>query len=185
MANITDLSKYSNSHYDPKAGIIKRVLWHYTNQLIFNNGLFPLSSVKAILLRIFGAQVGEGIIIKPSVNIKYPWLLKIGNHSWIGEHVWIDNLDYVDIGDNVCLSQGVMILTGNHDYKLETFDLIVGTITLEDGVWIGARSIVCPGVTCFSHSMLAVNSVATGDLSAYSIYQGNPAVRKQNRNLSG
>lgn len=183
MADTTDLSKYDNSFYDPQAGIVKRTLWHFTNQLIFNNGIFPLSSVKVILLRIFGAQIGEGVNIKPSVNIKYPWLLKVGDHVWIGENVWIDNLDYVDIGNNVCLSQGAMILTGNHNYKLETFDLIVGKIVLENGVWVGAKSVVCPGVTCFSHSILAVNSVATSDLSAYGIYQGNPAVKKQTRKI--
>ena len=177
----TDLSTYDNSWYSPKAGWIKRTLWHFTNHLIFNNGLFPFSSVKILILRLFGAKVRSGVNIKPSVNIKYPWLLKVGENTWIGENVWIDNLTSVEIGNNVCLSQGAMLLTGNHNYKLSTFDLMIGEIILEDGVWIGARSVVCPGVTCFSHSILSINSVATKNLDAFGIYQGNPAVKVRDR----
>ena len=114
-------------------------------------------------------------MIKPKVNIKYPWLLNIGDYVWIGEEVWIDSLAEVFIGNNACLSQGVMLLTGNHDYTSRTFDLRVGKIVLEEGVWIGAKSVVCPNVTCHSHAVLAVNSVAVKDLEAYGIYQGNPA----------
>ena len=177
----TDLSTYDNSWYSPKAGWLKRILWYFTNQLVFNHGLFPVSSVKISLLRLFGAKVGIGVHIKPSVNIKYPWLLKIGNNTWIGEHVWLDNLTAVEIGNNVCLSQGAMLLTGNHNYKQSTFDLMVGEIVLEDGVWIGAKSVVCPGIRCFSHSILSVNSVATKNLDPYGIYQGNPAVKIKTR----
>jgi putative colanic acid biosynthesis acetyltransferase WcaF len=130
---------------------------------------------------MFGAKIGTGVIIKPAVNIKYPWNLEIGNHSWLGEKVWIDNLVKVTIGNNVCLSQGAMLLTGNHNYKRQAFDLIVEGIKLEDGVWIGAKSLVCPGVTCFSHSVLSAQSVATINLDAYFIYSGNPAQKIRER----
>jgi putative colanic acid biosynthesis acetyltransferase WcaF len=74
-----------------------------------------------------------------------------------------------------------MLLTGSHDYKKETFDLMTGEIILEEGSWVGAKSVVCPNVTLKSHSILSVNSVATRDLEAYKIYQGNPAIEKRNR----
>lgn len=130
---------------------------------------------------MFGAEVGTNVLIKPSVNIKYPWRLKIGNHVWIGENVWIDNLTNVTIADHVCVSQGAMLLTGNHNYKKPTFDLIVGEIVLEEGVWIGAKSTVCSGVTCRSHAVLSVNSVATNDLEPYHIYVGNPCEKVRER----
>ncbi len=180
---VSDLSKYDNSWYNPGAGGIKRVLWYFTNHLIFNHGFFPFSSIKILLLKLFGAKVGNGVFIKPKISVKYPWHLEIGNNVWIGENVWIDNLTSIRIGNNVCLSQGAMLLTGNHNYKKVSFDLIVGKIVLEDGVWIGARSVVCPGITCFSHSILSVNSVATADLRAYGIYQGNPAVKVRKRSI--
>jgi putative colanic acid biosynthesis acetyltransferase WcaF len=177
----TDLSKFDNSWYKPGAGPVKRIIWYYINAWIFNSYWLPFSPIKCFLLRFFGARVGKGVNIKPKVNIKYPWKLAIGNNVWIGEKVWIDNLDNVTIGDNVCLSQEAFLLCGNHNYKTETFDLITGPIFLEEGVWIGAKSVVCPRVTCKSHAVLAVYSVATHDLEAYTIYQGNPAVKKKIR----
>jgi putative colanic acid biosynthesis acetyltransferase WcaF len=177
----TNLSKYNNRWYDSGKSMITCFLWYFVNVLFFRSPLNPFNSLKVLLLRLFGAKIGKGVNIKPAVNIKYPWRLYIGNYSWIGENVWIDNLDIVSIGDNCCISQGAMLLCGNHNYKKTTFDLIIGKIVLEDGAWIGAQSIVCPNVTCKTHSILAVNSVATNNLEAYTIYQGNPAkaIRKR------
>lgn len=168
------LQQYDNNWYRPGAKI-KIWLWIFINVLFFNNGLAYFNSLKCRLLRLFGARVGKRVLIKPSVNIKYPWFLQIGDDAWIGEKVWIDNLGLVTIGNNVCISQGALLLTGNHNYTKPFFDLMIGNIILEDGVWIGAKSIVCPGVTCKTHSVLTVSSVATTDLDSYGIYQGSPA----------
>lgn len=177
----TTLNEYDKGEYIPKASPIIRILWYFLSAIIFKGTMFPFNSFKKVVLKLFGCKLGRRVIIKPCVNIKYPWLLSIGDDSWIGENVWIDNLVPVKIGANVCISQGAMLLTGNHNYKKSTFDLITGEITLEDGVWIGAKSIVCPGVNCLSHSILTVGSVATKELEAYSIYQGNPAKKIRER----
>lgn len=177
----TDLSSYNNSWYNPGAGRIKMLLWYFVNVLFFINPLNPISGLKVVLLRLFGAKIGKGVNIKPNVNIKYPWLLEIGDYSWIGEKVWIDNLAPVKIGKNCCLSQGAMLLCGNHNYKKPTFDLIVKGITLEDGAWVGAMSVVCPGVTLKTHAILTVQSVATETLEPYMMYKGNPAVKIRER----
>lgn len=174
-----DLKGYNNDWFNPGGNAMKRVLWYFINALFFTNHLFPISKLKVLLLRLFGAKVGVGVNIKPAVNIKYPWNLKIGDYTWIGEEVWIDNLVTVSIGSNCCISQGALLLCGNHNYKKDTFDLIAEPITLEDGVWIGAKSIVCPGVTASSGSILTVGSVVTRDLDSNAIYQGNPAVYKR------
>lgn len=173
----TDLSLYDNSWYNPGGGVVKRILWYFTNILFFINPLNPSSGIKVRLLRLFGARIGKGVVIKPGVNIKYPWLLTIGDHTWIGENVWIDNLAYVTI----CISQGAMLLCGNHNYKKQAFDLMVKPIVLLDGAWVGAQSTVCPGVTMHSHSVLAVGSIANKDLMPFSIYCGNPAVKVAER----
>ncbi|MDP5171927.1 MAG: putative colanic acid biosynthesis acetyltransferase [Bacteroidia bacterium] len=180
----SDLSTFDNSWYQPGGSRVKRGLWYFTNILFFLNPWNPFSGLKCRLLRAFGANIGVGVIIKPSVNIKYPWRLHVGDHCWIGENVWIDNLAEVRIGNHVCLSQGAMLLTGNHNYKIPSFDLMLGAITLEDGSWIGAQSVVCPGVTISSHAILAVGSVATKDLDPYIIYQGNPAVAVRTRDMT-
>lgn len=177
----TDLSLYDNSWYHIGAGNFKNILWYFCNILFVKCSLQPLSVINVRLLRLFGAKIGKGVVIKPGVNIKYPWNLSIGDYSWIGENVWIDNLAKVKIGNNVCVSQGAMLLCGNHDYKRPTFDLMVKPIVIEDGAWVGAQSTVCPGVTMHLHSVLAVGSIASKDLMPYSIYRGNPAVKVAER----
>ena len=180
----TDLSKFNNAWYD-SGNPVKRTFWFVCNVIFLQNRLNGWNGSKRFILRLFGAKIGKGVVIKPNVNVKYPWKLKIGNNVWIGEKVWIDNLGDVEIGDNVCISQGAMLLCGNHDYKKSSFDLIVKGIKLEEGVWIGAQSVVCPGVQCASHAILTVNSVATSNLDSYTIYQGNPAVEVRKRVIEG
>ncbi|HMT30351.1 MAG TPA: WcaF family extracellular polysaccharide biosynthesis acetyltransferase [Bacteroidia bacterium] len=176
----TDLSKFNNSWYKPGSAL-KIGMWHLFSALFFLNHLSFISFIKVAILRMFGARVGKGVVIKQGVRIKYPWLLEIGDHVWIGECCWIENHAKVTLGNNVCLSQGAMLLCGNHNYKKSAFDLEIGEINLEEGVWIGAQALVCPGITCKSHAVLSVKSVASKDLEAYSIYRGNPAVKQKER----
>lgn len=178
----TDLSSYNNSWYQPGPRF-KRVLWYVFNELFMRNPLNPSSGLKVWILRVFGAKIGNKVVIKPKVNIKYPWKLNIGNNCWIGESVWIDNLDEVTLKDNVCLSQGAFLLCGNHDYKKTTFDLMIAPIVIEEGAWIGAKSIVGPGVIVASHAVLSMGSATSHDLEAYSIYRGNPALKIKDRTV--
>jgi putative colanic acid biosynthesis acetyltransferase WcaF len=171
---------YNNSWYYPGANLFKRALWYLINAWFINSWL-PFSRFKIFLLRLFGAKIGKRCVIKNHVNIKYPWLFTCGDDCWIGEKVWIDNLTHVRIGNNVCISQGAMLLTGNHNYKKESFDLMVGEITLHNGVWIGANSTVCSNVTCFEQSVLTVGSVLTKNTEPYSIYSGIPAKKVKER----
>ncbi|MDQ6723053.1 MAG: WcaF family extracellular polysaccharide biosynthesis acetyltransferase [Thermoproteota archaeon] len=182
---MTELKKVNNQLFQSTIQIngskLKQVLWYFINIIFFKNSLNIFSSLKIFLLKLFGAKIGKGVVIKPSVNIKYPWKLQIGNHCWIGENVWIDNLSEVAISDSVTLSQGAMLLTGSHDYKKQTFDFFSNPIILEEGVWIGAKSIVLGGTTCKTHSVLGVNSVAKKQLDPYTIYIGNPAIAARQR----
>jgi putative colanic acid biosynthesis acetyltransferase WcaF len=169
------LGEYSPRQYAPAAGLGKRAAWYAVNAVVFHSWVCPFSPLKAFLLRCFGAGVGTGLVVKPRVNIKYPWNLSLGDHVWIGEDVWIDNLAPVRIGSNVCVSQGAMLLTGNHDYKDRRFRLKLGEIHIEDGVWIGARSLVCPGAACRRNAVLLAGSVLSKEAEANGIYGGNPA----------
>ena len=171
----TNLASFNNNWYRIGTGRIKQFMWYVVNLLMFNSYWLPFSRVKVLCLRLFGAKVGKGCVIKPKVNIKYPWKLTLGDYVWIGEGVWIDNLALVSVGNHVCLSQGSMLLCGNHNYQKSSFDLMVGEIHLEDGAWVGAKTIVCPGVKVATHAVLSVGSVLTQNTKAYTIYQGNPA----------
>lgn len=183
MSFQSDFSKYNNNDFYP-GNLILRILWYLFSLFFFKSSWLPFSFFKVFILRIFGAKIGKSVVIKPSVNIKYPWKLSLGNHVWIGENVWIDNLDNVVIGNNVCISQGALLLCGNHNYKKDSFDLITNPIIVEDGVWIGAKSTVLPAVTAKSHSILTAGSVTSKDLEPYSIYRGSPAEKVSIRTIS-
>jgi putative colanic acid biosynthesis acetyltransferase WcaF len=179
------MKQVDNSAYrasiDIGASRIKQLCWYLVNIIFFKNPFNILSPVKVTLLRWFGARLGRGVVVKPAVNIKFPWKLQVGDHSWIGEDVWIDNLSDVIIGNNVTLSQGCLLLTGSHDHSRSSFDFLSSVIVLEDGVWIGAKAVVAGGITCRSHSILGINSVAERDLEPFTIYKGNPAIPVLNR----
>lgn len=179
-ANV-DLKSFDASNFNKGAGLLKIAVWYFINALIVKASWNPFMWLKIVLLRAFGAKIGKRICIKNNVIIKSPWNLEIGDDCWIGEEVWIDNLDKVKICDNVCISQGALLLTGNHDYKSTSFSYKNAPIIIEDGAWIGAKSIVCPGITMKSHAVLTVGSIATRDLDAYGIYQGNPAKKIRER----
>jgi putative colanic acid biosynthesis acetyltransferase WcaF len=169
-----NLSKYNNSWYKP-GPLICRILWLIFGR-VFVNTYLPLPIfLKVLILRMFGAKIGNSVVIKPKVNIKYPWFLEIGDFAWIGEQVWIDNLATVKIGAHSCLSQGALLLSGNHDYKKKTFDLIIDKIIIEEGVWIGAKSIVNQGVICGQNSVLGAGSILSQNLPKMEIWSGNPA----------
>lgn len=179
----TDLSSFNNDHYRPGSKV-KIFFWYFFNIFFLLNPWNPSSRLKVFILRVFGAEIGKGVVIKPSVNIKYPWKLEVGDHVWIGEKVWIDNLDKVSLQSHSCISQGAMLLCGNHHYKKTTFDLIVRQITLEEGSWVGAKALVAPGVVVGSHALLTAGSIATKNLKPYGIYSGNPAEWKKERVIS-
>ena len=74
-----------------------------------------------------------------------------------------------------------MLLTGNHDYTVPSMPYRNAPITISDGAWIGAKAIVCPGVTVGKCAILTVGSIATKDLEPFGIYQGNPAQKNRTR----
>lgn len=172
--------KFDKKDYERGASSLKLLIWYFISVMFIRSGIIPFSSVIVWIVKLFGAKIGKDVRIKPGIYIHYPWKLTLGNHSWLAE-CRIENLAEVSIGNNVCVSQQAMLLTGNHNYKSVGFDLITKPIILEDGAWIGANATVCPGITVKSHAVLTVGSVATKDLEAYSIYQGNPAVKVKDR----
>jgi putative colanic acid biosynthesis acetyltransferase WcaF len=179
-----DLSNFDNSSYRPGRLLLVRTIWYLLNVIFLKNYLNPFSGLKVFILRLFSATIGRRVVIKPGTNIKYPWNIVIGDHVWVGEKVWLDSLEKITIGSNVCISQGAYLCTGNHDYTKEKFDLIVKQIVIEDGVWVGAKAIICPGVTLRSHSVVTAGSIVTHDTEPYTIYQGNPAKPVRRRNIT-
>jgi putative colanic acid biosynthesis acetyltransferase WcaF len=141
-----------------------RVIWFLISIVLFQSRI-PLlqSGWKAFVLRSFGAKVGNGLIIKPNVQIKYPWFLQLGDHVWLGERVWIDNPALVQIGSGTCVSQGAYIVTGNHDYHDHAFRYFGSPIFIGERVWVCAGAIVTPGSNVPPGSIVPIGSVWRGE----------------------
>lgn len=164
-------------------GFAIRALWLFVNAIVFLNPVLPAYGLKARILRRFGAEIGEGVIIKPSVNIKYPWFLKIGDHSWVGERVWLDCTSPLTIGRHVVISQGCFLCCGTHDWEDPGMGSVIAPIDVEDGVWIAAFSRIAGGVTIGQETMVAMGAVVFADCEPRSTYRGNPAQRVGRRRI--
>jgi putative colanic acid biosynthesis acetyltransferase WcaF len=175
MQQLSDLSTFSNAEYNPGRGFFVRALWYYCSLLIFESGWLPVSGIKTRLLRLFGAKIGQGVVFKPHVRIKYPWRLVIGDHCLIGQNVWFDNIEDVTLGNHVCVSQLAFFCTGSHDHRSPKFDLIAKPIVVQDGAWIGARATLMGGIVVHANAITAAGSVVVKDAPAATIVGGCPA----------
>ena len=136
----------------------KFYIWYLINSF-FINTFIPFSTLKIILLKIFGAKIEKGVIINSKINVKYPWNLNIGYDCWLGNEVWLDNTEMVTIGNDCCISQGTYIVTGNHNFKKESFDYYGKEVNIGAHSWIGAKSIICPGANIKVGSFIKVGSI--------------------------
>ncbi len=158
------LADYDNSDFDPGRGAVTRILWWYASLIFVESGWFPFSGLKVWLLRRFGAQIGNGVVIKPHVRVKYPWRLVVGNDCWIGQGVWIDNLAVVTLEDDVCISQGAYLCTGSHNHRSPTFELITRPIRLRQGSWVTCHTVILPGSTIHPRQVIGAGQVFQSDL---------------------
>ncbi len=162
------LSKYNKAPWIAERPKYFVMLWMLFGEPLVRSSI-PGSKFRILLLRLFGAKIGNGVVIKPRVQIKYPWKLSIGDNSWIGEHVWIDNLAEVLIGHDVCISQGAYLCTGSHDWTSATFNLIMQPIVLEAHSWVCAKAIVGPGSIVGQGAVVGLGCVFSGRLKPWHI----------------
>ncbi|MCC5632334.1 WcaF family extracellular polysaccharide biosynthesis acetyltransferase [Nostoc sphaeroides] len=177
------LNQYTVGNYTPGAPYWKQLLWYFVGSRLVESYWLPFSALKIWILRIFGAKIGQGVRIKPGVRVKFPWRLNIGDFVWIGENVWIDNVARVTIKSHVCLSQGVYLCTGNHDWNHPDFKLIDAPIDIQESSWIAAKSVIGPGVTVGRGAILTLGGVTGKSLEPMTIYAGNPAQPIKQRKL--
>ncbi|RVU26708.1 colanic acid biosynthesis acetyltransferase WcaF [Sandaracinomonas limnophila] len=175
------LSSYRETNLPSMSIKIKYAIWLLISNLFFLTNIPYPNKIKILFLKAFGAKIGKKSIIKPWVKIKFPWELEIGDDVWLGENVWIDNISKVSIGNNVCISQNTFILTGNHNYRKETFDLITLPIIIEDNVWITANCLIANGVTIGKNSLILLSSTVISSTEENGVYRGNPAIKIKNK----
>jgi putative colanic acid biosynthesis acetyltransferase WcaF len=170
-----DLTLTTNRDYLAGRPFIVRALWVIVEAVVLMNPIVTSYRLKRAALRLFGADIGANVIIKPGIHVKYPWRLRIGDNCWLGERCWIDNMEDVTFGENVVVSQGAYLCTGNHDWSDPGMGLTPQPIVVEKGAWIGACARVAPGRRIAEESILVIGAVALSDTEPRGIYAGNPA----------
>jgi len=150
------------------------IAWYLVKIAFISNALPWSNRFKASILKLFGASVGNGLLLKPKVNVHLPWKLAIGDYTWIGEDVMIINFAEVQIGSHCCISQRAFLCTGNHDFRDPSMPFRNAPITIKDGAWVGAQSFVAPGVTIGTDCVITAGSVVLEDMPDNMICSGNP-----------
>lgn len=170
-----DLSKFELPPNFRGASKFKVQLWWLVRDTIFRLSPQFCYKWRNFLLRLFGAKIGKNVIIRPTVNVTYPWKLRIGDNSWIGDNVDLYTLGKIKIGKNTVISQRSYLCTGTHDYQSESFDIKAIPITVGDEVWIATDVFVAPGSNIGSGSVVGARSSVFNDIPQNLICLGSPA----------
>lgn len=157
------LAGFTGTGYSKGRAFPIQVLWMLASSLLVSQWWCP-NSIRLRVLRMFGANIGAGVLIRHRVRIHWPWKLTVGDHTWIGEDVWILNLEPVTIGTNTCISQAVMLCTGSHDRRSETFEFDNAPIVVGDRTWIAARATILRGVTVGDDATIGATALVTTDV---------------------
>jgi maltose O-acetyltransferase len=109
------------------------------------------------VLKQRGLRLGRNVSIQPGVVID-------PSHCWL-----------ISIGDNVTLAPKVYILAHDSSTRRRLGHVKVGLVDIGDETFIGAASIVLPGVRIGRNVIIGAGSVVTKDIPDDSIAAGNPA----------
>lgn len=157
-----------------------RILWMLAWPL-FRFSPRPFFWWRRFLLRCFGARVGRGVHVYPSVRIEIPWNLSIGEESSLGEHVLVYSLGPVEIGPRTTVSHNAHLCAGSHDYRDPGLPLLRLPITIGSDAWICAQSLIGPGVVVGNGAVIGAGAVVMGPVDAWVVVAGNPARFVKNR----
>jgi len=160
-----------------------RAIWMVFGRPVFRMSFHNWYPFRAWLLRLFGAKIGDGVALRPSVSIEVPWMLDIDDEATVGDYAILYSLGRIRIGKRAIISQYAHLCAGTHDYTDHTFRLIRAPVTIGDDVWIGADAFVGPGVSVGRLSVLGARSSTYKDLPPQQVCVGNPARPLKRRDL--
>ncbi|CDQ11291.1 putative glycose-acyl transferase, WcaF [Acidithiobacillus ferrivorans] len=160
-------------------------LWWLVQASLFTWSPQVLYGWRRFLLRLFGAKIGKGVIIRPSTRITYPWKVSIGDFAWVGDDVVLYSLGEIDIGANAVVSQRCYLCTGSHDYTQPTFDIYTKPILVGAEAWLATDVFVAPGVRIGRGAVVGARSSVFEDIPELMLAKGTPAKPFKKRLLTG
>ncbi|MNZ42809.1 Galactoside O-acetyltransferase [compost metagenome] len=159
-------------------------LWWFIQGTFFALSPQFMYGWRRLLLKAFGAKIGNNVLVRPSATVTYPWKLSIGDNSWIGDNVKIYNLGEIAIGENSVISQESYLCTGSHDHSSKDFSIFAKPITIGNGCWIASDVFVYPGINIADNVVVGARSTVTKDLASDLIYMGSPAIPVKTRTIN-
>ena len=159
-----------------------RAVWGMVWLLLFRPSPRPLHGWRRLLLRLFGARLGQHVHVHASVRIWAPWQLEIGNRVGVGNGVILYNMAPLAIGDDCVISQGAHLCGGSHDLDSPNFQLVARPIVLQPHVWVCADAFIGMGVNLAEGCVLAARSVAMRSIhQPWTVWAGHPATYQRAR----
>lgn len=159
----------------PTTWKIRRLIWSVVQGTLYRYSFHNWSNWRAILLRLFGAKIGETCTIRRTSRVYYPWLLEMGDLGCLGDDVVVYNLGAVRLGARSSLSQEAYICAGTHDYTSLAMPLVTAPITVGADAWICARAFIGPGVNVGDGAVVGACAVVIRDVPPWVVVAGNPA----------
>lgn len=132
----------------PRGLKIKRLVWLIAWTMLAKwMPYFVGRKWRVFLLSIFGVKHKCRVGVYPTSKVWAPWNVEMGSWVAIDDEVNLYSADKITIGTKVVISREAFICTARHDITKPNRPLVTAPITIDDGVWIGARAIILPGVT--------------------------------------
>lgn len=141
---------------------------HFINKI-------PFYFIRHFIYRNFyGLKLGKGSSIHLNCFINR-FNIEIGKNTSINRKCYLDSRGGLKIGDNVCVSPEVQIITAQHKVNDPNFTYITKPVKIHEYVWIGTRAIILPGVTLGKGCVVAAGAVVTKSFPDFSVVAGVPA----------
>ena len=184
MTTIRSLSGFVGGGYDKGRPMIIQAAWLAASTLIVEKRICPMK-LRISILRLFGASIGDGVRIRDGVRIHWPWKLTIGDDVWIGVDAWLLNLEPITLESDVCISQGVLLCTGSHDWRSPTFEYDNAPIVIREGAWVAARATVLRGVTVGRGALVGATALINRDVPDFAHVHAPAAVDRADDRTHG
>lgn len=125
-------------------------------------------------------RFGRGSSIDYKTYVRYPWKVFIGDDPELARGCMIlPSMQCKDItitlGRHIQVAPNVIFASAGHNYKYLDLPDVAGSIVIGDYVWIGAGSIILPGVTIGEGAVIGAGSIVSRNIPSYSIAVGVPA----------
>ncbi len=180
---LVNLRNYKSSNYNRGRSNWFVMIWWFIQAIAFPLSLHNFNNFRCWLLRLFGAKIGQGVVIRPTARFTFPWKVSIGDYSWIGDDVVFYSIDRIEIGSHVVISQKSYLCTASHDFCEPTFPTTTSPIKIGNGAWIATDCFVAPGVTIGANAVIGARSSVFRDIPQQQIAWGSPCVARYARQM--